>query len=201
MGRRVDDIWYRRRERILTVKVVQLTSVTTVPNAITVVINDAAILKEKKVEIDVKIFVAQRMLRPFPALRCDHLSLEVMPSNVRLALRERVFGRCLRLQTEEVGHQPVQVIITIIHGNEVTPGEEPGVMPFPENSCLDPQGFALLKGAPPTREAVSINVDKIFRLELLTEIFGLFVGPNIVVERAIWDAAPSLSEADIEVVQ
>jgi hypothetical protein len=34
-------------------------TIATVPNAITIVIDDAPVLKEKKIEIDVKIFVAQ----------------------------------------------------------------------------------------------------------------------------------------------
>lgn len=55
-------------------------------------------------------------------------------------------------------------------------------MPFAEDGRLGAQGLAGLKGPPPSPEAVAVDINQVFVLELLVERDGVFDGHIAILE-------------------
>lgn len=67
---------------------------------------------------------------------------------------------------DEVGENGVEVIETVVEGNEVAPTEDAGVVPLAEDGGFYREGLGEEEGAETAGEGMAIDIDEVFVLEL-----------------------------------
>lgn len=123
-----------------------------------------------------------------------------MPRHKRIVSRPGRHHGLPLAHAQEIREDSIDIIVPIIHGYEMSPSEQPGIMPLAENRRFDAQGFTLQKGVPAAGEGMAVDIDEEFVLELLGEGRHWFHGEDVVVEGAIGHAGDGFREADVRVI-